>query len=58
MGGALAAHTVAANVLKNVVGLIVIDVVEGSAMDALSGMITFLRGRPQSFESEESAIKW
>lgn len=58
MGGALAAHSVAAKVIPNVVGLVIIDVVEGSAMDALSGMITFLRGRPQSFESEEAAIKW
>lgn len=58
MGGALAVHTAASNLIPNVVGLIVIDVVEGSAMDALSGMITFLRNRPESFDSEESAIKW
>ncbi|KHJ86829.1 hydrolase, alpha/beta domain protein, partial [Oesophagostomum dentatum] len=38
MGGALAVHVVATNEIPNVVGLVVIDVVEGSAMDALSGM--------------------
>ncbi|KAL6725635.1 hypothetical protein Aduo_007674 [Ancylostoma duodenale] len=58
MGGALAVHVVATNEIPNVVGLVVIDVVEGSAMDALSGMSTFLRGRPASFESEERAISW
>ncbi|KAK6746400.1 hypothetical protein RB195_012481 [Necator americanus] len=58
MGGALAVHAVATNEIPNVVGLVVIDVVEGSAMDALSGMTTFLRGRPATFESEEKAIGW
>ncbi|CAJ0597853.1 unnamed protein product [Cylicocyclus nassatus] len=58
MGGALAVHVVATNEIPNVVGLVVIDVVEGSAMDALSGMSTFLRGRPASFDSEEKAISW
>ncbi|KIH51991.1 hypothetical protein ANCDUO_17915, partial [Ancylostoma duodenale] len=38
MGGALAVHVVATNEIPSVVGLVVIDVVEGSAMDALSGM--------------------
>ncbi|KAK6061058.1 hydrolase, alpha/beta domain protein, partial [Cooperia oncophora] len=58
MGGALAVHVVATDEIPNVVGLVVIDVVEGSAMDALAGMRTFLRGRPSSFESEEKAITW
>ena len=40
MGGALAVHVVAMNEIPNVVGLVVIDVVEGSAMDALSGMVS------------------
>ncbi|KAK6059346.1 hypothetical protein COOONC_03026 [Cooperia oncophora] len=51
-------HVVATDEIPNVVGLVVIDVVEGSAMDALAGMRTFLRGRPSSFESEEKAITW
>lgn len=58
MGGALAVHVVATNEIPNMVGLVVIDVVEGSAMEALSGMMTFLRGRPSSFVSEEQAVTW
>ncbi|WKY02111.1 hypothetical protein Q1695_015823 [Nippostrongylus brasiliensis] len=58
MGGAMAVHTVATNEIPNVVALVVIDVVEGSAMDALGGMMTFLRGRPSSFETQEKAIVW
>ncbi|XGW13728.1 hypothetical protein V3C99_000218 [Haemonchus contortus] len=58
MGGALAVHVVATNEIPNVVALVVIDVVEGSAMDALGGMLTFLRGRPNVFESEEKAVAW
>lgn len=37
--------------LQNVVGICVIDVVEGTAMEALSSMQTFLRSRPKSFPS-------
>ncbi|KJH48124.1 hydrolase, alpha/beta domain protein [Dictyocaulus viviparus] len=58
MGGALAIHAVALNEIPNVMGLAVVDVVEGSAMDALSGMLVFLRGRPTTFDSEEKAVAW
>ncbi|PIO72059.1 hypothetical protein TELCIR_06018 [Teladorsagia circumcincta] len=58
MGGALAVHVVATNEIPNVVALVVIDVVEGSAMEALGGMLTFLRGRPSTFETEEKAVTW
>ncbi|XP_062513766.1 protein phosphatase methylesterase 1-like isoform X2 [Corticium candelabrum] len=58
MGGAVAAHTVFLNRIPSVVGLVLIDVVEGSAMNALSSMQSFLRSRPQSFESIENAIEW
>ena len=37
--------------LQNVVGICVIDVVEGTAMEALSSMQSFLRSRPKSFPS-------
>ena len=37
--------------IRNLVGICVIDVVEGTAMDALSSMQSFLRGRPKSFPS-------
>lgn len=39
-------------------GLIVIDVVEGTAMDALSSMQSFLRGRPNNFNSLQNAVEW
>ncbi|CAB3402115.1 unnamed protein product [Caenorhabditis bovis] len=59
MGGALAIHAVSGKAIPaNIVGLVVIDVVEGSAMEALGGMVHFLHSRPSSFESVEKAIKW
>ncbi|KAI6188064.1 Protein phosphatase methylesterase 1 [Aphelenchoides besseyi] len=58
MGGALAVHLVDAKLLPNVVALAVIDVVEGSAMASLNMMNTVLRGRPQTFNSMERAIRW
>ena len=38
-------------IIQNLVGVCVIDVVEGTAMDALSSMQSFLRSRPKSFPS-------
>ena len=35
-----------------------VDVVEGTAMDALSSMHSVLRSRPKSFPSIEYAIEW
>merc|ERR550539_2166065 len=46
------------NIIRNLVGICVIDVVEGTAMDALSSMQSFLRSRPKSFPSLEYAIEW
>ena len=39
------------NGIQNLVGICVIDVVEGTAMEALSSMQSFLRSRPKSFPS-------
>ncbi|KAI9698237.1 MAG: Protein phosphatase methylesterase 1 [Candelina mexicana] len=36
----------------------VLDVVEGSAIDALQSMQTYLSSRPSSFRSLESAVEW
>ncbi|XP_038675124.1 protein phosphatase methylesterase 1 isoform X2 [Scyliorhinus canicula] len=58
MGGAIAVHIAAKNLIPSLVGLCVIDVVEGTAMDALNSMQTFLRSRPKVFNSIESAIEW
>ncbi|XP_056646096.1 protein phosphatase methylesterase 1 isoform X1 [Diorhabda sublineata] len=56
MGGAVAVE--AAHHIDCVVGLCVIDVVEGTALDALSSMQSILRGRPSHFKSLPHAIQW
>ncbi|XP_011302645.1 protein phosphatase methylesterase 1 [Fopius arisanus] len=56
MGGAVAVR--AAPLLKNLTGVTVIDVVEGTAMEALTSMQSFLRSRPSSFSSMPQAIEW
>lgn len=58
MGGAVAVRAVAGNMLGNVAGLAVIDVVEGSALDALSAMQGFLSRRPVYFPTVKDAIEW
>jgi len=57
LGGAVSAH-IAANNLLQALCLCVIDVVEGSAMDALRGMQTYLSTRPTNFDSLEAGIRW
>jgi protein phosphatase methylesterase 1 len=62
LGGAVCCR-VTENILKEEVGhrvqgMIIIDVVEGTAMDALPFMVSILQNRPQSFGSLEEAIKW
>lgn len=56
MGGAIAVR--AALLISNLYGLGVIDVVEGTAMDALASMQSFLRSRPSSFSTISQAIEW
>merc|ERR1712241_562010 len=58
MGGALAVHAALEEQISGLIGLVVVDVVEGTALDALSSMQSFLRGRPKSFPSIENAIEW
>ncbi|MCL4113190.1 UNVERIFIED_CONTAM: hypothetical protein GTU68_021587 [Idotea baltica] len=58
MGGAIGVHTAYNQFIPGLAGLVVIDVVEGTAMDALSSMQSFLRGRPQHFNSLQNAIEW
>ncbi|XP_064608020.1 protein phosphatase methylesterase 1-like [Liolophura sinensis] len=58
MGGAIAVHTAHRELVPTLIGLVVIDVVEGTAMEALSSMQTFLRSRPKTFNSLEQAIEW
>lgn len=58
MGGAIAVHAAYNNNVAGLAGIVVIDVVEGTAMDNLSSMQSFLRGRPQNFNSLQNAIEW
>jgi pimeloyl-ACP methyl ester carboxylesterase len=58
MGGAIAARAAYSSKIINLVGVVVIDVVEGTAMAALSHMHTILQNRPDHFQSLEEAIEW
>ena len=57
MGGALAALLAEAGV-PGLLGLVVEDVVEGTAMEALAGMHSVLQNRPKQFQSVEQAVEW
>lgn len=62
MGGAIAVHyadrCTVELISRQIVGMIVIDVVEGTAKEALSQMQQVLRSRPTGFKSIEYAIEW
>ncbi|KAL3314778.1 Protein phosphatase methylesterase 1 [Cichlidogyrus casuarinus] len=58
MGGAIAINLAKSHKIPSLSGLIVIDVVEGTAMEALKSMKGFLANRPKSFKSLSSAIEW
>ncbi|KAM0746851.1 protein phosphatase methylesterase [Meredithblackwellia eburnea MCA 4105] len=59
MGGAVAVDACPklAEVVE-VVGIAVIDVVEGTAMDALQGMNALIAAQPKGFQSVEQGIEW
>ncbi|EQC39887.1 hypothetical protein SDRG_02544 [Saprolegnia diclina VS20] len=58
MGGAIAIRVAASGLLKTLVGMVVIDVVEGTALAALSHMQAVLSNRPETFASEDEAVQW
>ena len=60
MGGAIAAKACLEDQDRGglVHGLIMLDVVEGSAIDALPHMDTIVGQRPKGFKSVEAAIQW
>ncbi|XP_037937984.1 protein phosphatase methylesterase 1 [Teleopsis dalmanni] len=58
MGGAIAVHFAHLMIINNIIGITVIDVVEGTAMEALASMQSFLRSRPTHFKSIPNAIEW
>lgn len=59
LGGAVVTETANKGALGNkLLGYGVLDVVEGSAMEALKHMQTYLASRPKSFPSLSAAIEW
>ncbi|KAK8552428.1 hypothetical protein V6N13_120828 [Hibiscus sabdariffa] len=58
MGGSVAVHIAAKKTLRSLAGLVVVDVVEGTAMASLVHMQKILSGRLQHFSSIEKAIEW
>ncbi|TKA78227.1 hypothetical protein B0A49_02291 [Cryomyces minteri] len=59
LGGAVLTSVAASFQLgPSVLGYAVLDVVEGSAMDALSSMSALLRSRPSTFPTLQAAIDW
>lgn len=58
MGGSVVVDVANKRTIPNLLGVVVLDVVEGSAMEALSSMISFLNDRPKEFPSVEHAIRW
>ncbi|GAA5838649.1 hypothetical protein JCM11251_003253 [Rhodosporidiobolus azoricus] len=60
MGGAVVAdacNRIQAEV-ADVTGVVVVDVVEGTAIDALPGMSTLIASQPKKFDSPAAAIAW
>nr|KYP52669.1 Protein phosphatase methylesterase 1 [Cajanus cajan] len=58
MGGSIAVHVAARRSLTTLAGLVVVDVVEGTAMASLIHMQKILSNRMQHFSSIEKAIEW
>ena len=57
MGGAVATLAGEGG-FPGLAGLVVVDVVEGTALEALASMHTVLQGRPRMFASIEQAVEW
>jgi protein phosphatase methylesterase 1 len=59
LGGAVVTHMANSGLLnKYLLGYAVLDVVEGSAMEALKHMQTYLASRPKHFPSLPAAVEW
>tara|TARA_R110002003_G_scaffold126_47_gene11823 strand:+ start:3106 stop:3759 length:654 start_codon:yes stop_codon:yes gene_type:complete len=59
LGGAVVTHTANTPSLgPRLLGYAVLDVVEGSAMEALGHMQTYLASRPKTFASLPAAVEW
>jgi protein phosphatase methylesterase 1 len=58
MGGAVVVEVARRRVLNAIVGTVVIDVVEGSAIAALGHMHKLLMARPTKFDSIAQGVDW
>lgn len=58
MGGSVAVHLAAKKALPSLAGLVVVDVVEGTALASLIHMQKILSNRMQHFSTIEKAIEW
>lgn len=58
MGGAIAVWVAVSKQLKQLEGLVVVDVVEGTALAALPHMMHVVDSRPTQFKSIDEAIAW
>lgn len=59
LGGAIVTQLAMTNALgPSLVGFCVLDVVEGSALEALTHMKTYLTSRPRTFNTVDEAITW
>ncbi|KAJ1566078.1 Protein phosphatase methylesterase 1 [Nowakowskiella sp. JEL0078] len=59
MGGAIVVDVASKRKLgRNVLGVVLVDIVEGAALDSLKHMRSLLNNRPNHFKSVESAIQW
>lgn len=59
MGGGIAVHVANdPSIRDRIRGLIVVDVVEGTALESLPVMMGVLQKRPKEFYSYEDAIDW
>ncbi|KAF2271979.1 protein phosphatase methylesteras-like protein 1 [Westerdykella ornata] len=59
LGGAVVTNTASKGLLGDkLLGYAVLDVVEGSAMEALKLMQAYLKSRPQTFATLEAAVEW
>jgi protein phosphatase methylesterase 1 len=58
MGGAIAVRVAAKRAMPTLAGLVVVDVVEGTAMASLVHMQRILANRQLHFPSVEKAIEW
>ncbi|KAG0053488.1 Conserved oligomeric Golgi complex subunit 2 [Gryganskiella cystojenkinii] len=58
MGGAVVAEAASRGMISNVLGVAVLDIVEGVAIETLANMNGWLERRPNGFRSLDKVIQW